>query len=116
LAYLNKETGAQVVEPAFENSSISAVNYSELVQKLTSRSIDPAIALNGLIRAGMTVEPFSTTDAEVAASLYQPSAQLGLSLADRACLALGKRLEVPVMTADRVWAQLLIGVEIVLIR
>jgi PIN domain nuclease of toxin-antitoxin system len=64
----------------------------------------------------MTVEPFSTADAEIAASLYQPSAQLGLSLADRACLALGKRLDVRVMTADRVWAQLSIGVEIVLIR
>jgi PIN domain nuclease of toxin-antitoxin system len=105
-----------LVEPAFENSSISAVNYSELVQKLTSRSIDPAIAVNGLIRAGMTVEPFSTADAEIAASLYQPSAQLGLSLADRACLALGKRLDAPVITADRVWAQLSIGVEIALIR
>ena len=40
----------------------------------------------------------------------------GLSLGDRACLALGDRLGCPVVTADRVWASLDVGVAIVVIR
>ena len=40
----------------------------------------------------------------------------GLSLGDRACLALGKRLNLPVLTADKIWTSLSIGIAITLIR
>ena len=48
--------------------------------------------------------------------LRVPTGHLGLSLADRACLALGQRLNLPVYTADRVWAQLQLSIPIHLIR
>jgi PIN domain nuclease of toxin-antitoxin system len=40
----------------------------------------------------------------------------GLSLADRACLALAKQRGLPVLTADRIWQTLDLGVAVVLIR
>jgi PIN domain nuclease of toxin-antitoxin system len=42
--------------------------------------------------------------------------QLGLSLADRACLALGASLERPVLTTDRAWERVDVGVDIRVIR
>ena len=41
---------------------------------------------------------------------------LGLSLGDRACLALGLRGGLPVLTADHAWQQLTLGVVVQVIR
>lgn len=116
LAYTNSEPGADVVLPALLDSSMSSVNYSELVQKLAAHGVDHALVLLGLVRVGLRVEPFTVADAELAASLHPQASRLGLSLADRACLALAVRLNLPVMTADRAWAGISVEVEIKIIR
>ncbi len=59
---------------------------------------------------------FDAVHAELAAILREPTRDLGLSLADRACLALASDLEVPAVTADRSWRDLDIGVEVELVR
>jgi PIN domain nuclease of toxin-antitoxin system len=67
-------------------------------------------------RLRLPVIPFDAADAKIVASLWPPTRPSGLSLGDRACLALGLRLGVPVLTADRAWASLKLGVDVGVIR
>lgn len=69
-----------------------------------------------LADADVVLVPFDVADAEAAAELWRRTRHRGLSLADRACLALAARLRVPAVTADRAWTDLDVGVEIVSIR
>lgn len=59
---------------------------------------------------------FDAELADAAASLRQPTRHLGLSLRDRACLALARSVNAAVITADRAWLGLDIGVRIEAIR
>ena len=116
LTILNEEPGMTVVVEVLPLAVIGAVNISEAVAKLADGGMPgPEIqeAIEGL---GLDVVPF---DAELAlaAGLLRPLTRLaGLSLGDRACLALGMRLHVPVLTADRFWAGLDLDVEVRLLR
>jgi ribonuclease VapC len=73
-------------------------------------------ALALLQLTGVVIEPFSLDDAELTASLRQLTRTYGLSLGDRACLALSLRLQCPVLTVDQFWSKLDIGIEVVQIR
>ena len=116
LTILNEEPGMTVVVEVLPLAVIGAVNISEAVAKLADGGMPgPEIqeAIEGL---RLDVVPF---DAELAlaAGLLRPLTRLaGLSLGDRACLALGMRLHVPVLTADRSWAGLDLDVEVRLLR
>ena len=68
----------------------------------------------GTVRFG--VEPFDDARARITGLLIDKTRPFRLSLADRACLALGRELGLSVVTADRSWRQVKIGVEVVLIR
>lgn len=97
-------------------TAISAVNFSEVLAKLGSGGLTEAEADAAVGALGLHVIAFDEPQARSAARLWPAVRRLGLSLADRACLALGLRLGQLVVTADRVWAQLDVGVEIILIR
>jgi PIN domain nuclease of toxin-antitoxin system len=113
LALLFREKGAAEIEDALGDSAISTVNWSEVVQKLAVRG---SAAPEALFVLGLRVEPFTLTDASRAASLWPVCRPLGLSLADRACLALAARLDATAWTADRAWAGLDVGVRVRVIR
>ena len=55
-------------------------------------------------------------DALAVAALYVHASALGLSLGDRACLALARRLDVPAVSAEHIWADLDVGIEMKLVR
>ena len=74
---------------------------------------DVAVAV---ARLNLRVVAFDEPQARAAARLRSVTRHIGMSLGDRACLALGDRLGCPVVTADRVWASLDVGIEIVVIR
>jgi PIN domain nuclease of toxin-antitoxin system len=121
LALLLDEPGGDVVGSAVEAGAlISTVNYSEVLARLIRDGMAPAEAANVVTEAtggGLRVVPFSQSDAIRAAALRRPSRRLGLSLADRACLALAARLDRRALTADRGWTRLTIfGVPVTLIR
>ncbi|BDZ64198.1 type II toxin-antitoxin system VapC family toxin [Agromyces mangrovi Wang et al. 2018] len=102
LAFLNGEAGADVVEADLESGgSIGAANWSEVAQKVTDRGGDWALARALLESYDVRVEPVTQQDAEHAATLWRPGS--GLSLADRLCLALGRRLGAEVLTVDTAW-------------
>lgn len=117
LALLNNEPGADAVAARLEGASISAVNWSEVVQKAISLGVDRAADMReDLAAVGLVVRDFSSAHAEIAAGLWTSTREVGLSLADRACLALAIDSHVPVLTGDRAWQDLAIGVEVILIR
>jgi PIN domain nuclease of toxin-antitoxin system len=117
LAMLHAEPGAEAVEPLVDGASMSTVNWSEVVQKSMARGVDVS-GLRGEVEAlGLSVVPFSVEDSEIAAELWGGVHQrAGLSLADRACLALARRLGATAVTADRTWRVLRIGVQVTSIR
>ncbi|MHB8621134.1 MAG: type II toxin-antitoxin system VapC family toxin [Chloroflexota bacterium] len=106
LAYLQDEPGGDEVLEILGQSVISAVNWSEILQKSAARGVDPAAVISHLLGMGLTVVPFGAADAETAAGLWTATRAAGLSLGDRACLALAQRLAIPAVTADRAWARL----------
>ena len=120
LALLGDEPGADVVAEAIrEPSALSIVNVAEVLSKLAERGADPGEALARLeeVAEALEIHPLDRADAIAIADLRGPTRALGLSMGDRACLALALRLEMPALTADRGWSRLEgIGVEIMVIR
>lgn len=102
LSYLQGEDGSAIVEASLEEGgACSAANWSEVAQKVLAHGRDWALARSLLLSHELVVEPVTIDDAERAASTWV--AGQGFSLADRLCLALGERLDVPILTADLAW-------------
>lgn len=116
LALLNGEPGAEEVEGTIPGAAIGAVNLSEIVAKLSEGGMPEEairLALDGI---ELEVVPFDGPLAYGAGLLRVPTRSLGLSFGDRACIALGRQLGAPVLTTDRRWRELSVGVEIRVIR
>lgn len=103
LALLQGEPGAAEVEEALQRGGLCpAVNWSEVAQKVRSHGRNWSLARALLHSYGLAVEPVLEIDAERAAERWQRG--LGLSVADRLCLAVADRVEADaVLTADRTW-------------
>jgi PIN domain nuclease of toxin-antitoxin system len=114
LAVLNGEPGADKLTPTLlANAATSTVNLAEVQSKLVDCGLTPDDAWEATLTPVSEVIPFTAEQAKTAGSMI---AQTGLSLGDRACLALGLTLQAPVYTADRAWKSLKIGLRIHLIR
>ena len=112
LAYLQDEPGDKAVEAVLAESVMSSVNWAEVVQKSVAAGVVVDGMREDLEALGLTIAPFSPEDAEVAGRLWLQTRQAGLSLGDRACLSLGIRLNVPVLTCDRIWTTLNLSLEV----
>jgi ribonuclease VapC len=116
LAWVRGEPGADLVGERLATAVISAVNWSETVQKFVQHGVTVDRAIGRLLALGLSVEPLTVADAVAAARLWTNTRALGLSLGDRCCLALAQRLSVPAVTADTAWSQLTLSVEVERIR
>jgi PIN domain nuclease of toxin-antitoxin system len=116
LAFLNQEPGAEAVEEHLDAAAVSAVNWCETYGKLRQAGVGGDALVDGFAETGIEIWPFDAEDARLAGELAGLAREAGLSLADRACLALAGRLGVPAVTADRAWLSLDIGVEVIGIR
>lgn len=122
LAYLRDESGADVVADAVATgAAISTVNLGEVLSRVADRGGDPArvsrqMTDRGLLDGAIAVQPFTSADAIEVARLRPLTRDLGLSLGDRACLALAKRLNAPVLTADSAWSKFNLRLEVRQIR
>ena len=119
LAVLQQEPGEERVEQALADGAvISAVNLSEVVAKLADRGMPEAEIRADITRLRLDVAPFNGVDAFAAGLLRPATRAAGLSLGDRACIALGRRSRLPVLTADIAWTALDLGpgVEITALR
>lgn len=95
---------------------ISAVNLSEVLARLPEIGVPESATDAAIARLNLRVVAFDEAQARATARLRPLTRQAGLSLGDRACLALGNARGCAVVTADRAWATVDVGVEIILIR
>ena len=116
LVLLLDEPGAEVVATVLSEAVLSAVNLAEVLSKLTDRGADVSRLAEDLAAAGVLVEPMTAADAAQVAELRRIDQGRLLSLGDRCCLALGRRLGLPVVTADRAWSELDAGVDVRQVR
>lgn len=101
LCLLFDEPGADRVEQVLQETLISAANLSEVVAKLIDRGLDGEEALADLRELDFEVVALDRGQAEVAGLLRAATRGAGLSLGDRACLALAQQRGMPALTADR---------------
>jgi ribonuclease VapC len=116
IALLFGERGAEKVEAVMRGAALSTVNYCETLAVMTRLGRDVGRLRQGLLISGLSIVPFEARHAEVMAELERQTRSRGLSLGDRACLALGILRNETVLTADRPWADLALGVRVELIR
>ncbi len=116
LATLNDETGADRVAQALPDAVMSAVNLSVVVRKLADAGVPSEETHEALDPLGIDVVPFDAPLAHATGELRPKTRSLGLSLADRACLALGAKLKLPVLTSERSWQRAGVGVSVELVR
>jgi len=111
LAFLYNERGADQVRPHLPKGKISAVNAAEVLTVLIRNGVPPLSAAQAVQKTGLDVVDFSWDAAWQTTCLLTPEARdRGISLGDRACLALAISEKLPLITADRNWA----GLEVVL--
>ncbi len=117
LALLNHETGAdKLTLELLSDTTCSTVNLAEVQSKLVSLGGAPDEAWEDTLSSIREAVPFTEEQARITGSLVAQTRALGLSLGDRACLALGLTLKAPVYTADKSWKDLKLGVKIHVIR
>ena len=114
LAWLQGEEGADEAEPLLMDGLIGAATWSEVLQKVAQHGAPVGVVARLLASFGLSVVDVTRADAEIAAGLWQQGT--ALSLADRLCLALGMRADVPVATADAAWTAIQGGPEVILVR
>jgi PIN domain nuclease of toxin-antitoxin system len=117
LALIQEAIGAEIIKPLLKFSVMSAVNVTETLSVLQRTNISPEEGLTLITDIVTTIVPFDLEQAEQVAKLHPLVQPQGLSLADRACIALGIKLQIPIYTADRIWDELkLDNIDIRLIR
>ncbi len=117
LAFEKLEAGAaRVAEALARGVVMSAVNVAEVLSKWAEWGKSPDEAQRLLLLGGIEIINFDLRAAEEVARLRGLTRRANLSLGDRACLGLARLLGLPVLTADRVWADLDLGIVVETIR
>jgi ribonuclease VapC len=105
LCLLQEEKGAERVVETLPDSMIGAVNYSEVVAKLVEAGLDEVTVDSLIDKLQLNVIPFDRVQARLAGSLRSTTRKLGLSLGDRACLALAAAEGATALTCERIWTK-----------
>lgn len=116
IAFLLGETSKEQVGDRLKGSCMSAINYSEVLSRFAKDGVDIQALGQMIRRSGVEIVPFAAEEALVAAELLTSTSHLGLSLGDRACLALALSRGVNALTADKIWMRLDVGIGVECIR
>jgi PIN domain nuclease of toxin-antitoxin system len=116
LALINQEAGSEKVAAVLSTACMSSVNVAEVVSKLMDKGLSE-VEIREIFKAlKVPIIPFDEEQGFIAGLLRANTKSLGLSLGDRACLSLAIQQKLSVLTADRVWAGLQLGLNIQMIR
>lgn len=116
LALLKREAGAERVRAVLDRATIGAVNAAEVQGKLVDLGLSRQAAEARIRVLGCRILAFSEEQAIEAGSLIVQTRSLGLSLGDRACLALAIDRRAAAYTTDKTWKNLALGIPIEVIR
>lgn len=116
MALIRREAGAPRVEKSLPDAIISTVNQAEVQTKLVSAGLEEGLAWWHIAEVDCSAVPFDEEQARISGGLVRITRPLGLSLGDRACLALAIQRKAVVYTTDRAWKDLNLGIEIEVIR
>jgi ribonuclease VapC len=118
LALLFEEPGAEVVRAQLRTGVIGAANLAEVLAKLSDHGLPAMEAVRAVTILGLEVAPMTAAQAGRSAELRFLTRSVGLSLGDRACLALAAELGALALTADRIWDAVAVaaGVSVQVIR
>ncbi|HZC00730.1 MAG TPA: PIN domain-containing protein [Gammaproteobacteria bacterium] len=116
LAFMFRESGHEQVAEVIEESCLSTVNLAEVLGRFVRDGHNSAAVLTRLQSMAIELVPLSVSHAALIAEMLPKTQALGLSLGDRACLALAAAREIPALTADQPWVKADIGIGIQLIR
>lgn len=116
LAVINGEAGSQNLHPFLAGGLVSTVNLAEVAARLADFGMPPEDARQAIAYLGVETVSFSEDQALASGALRAATRAAGLSLGDRACLALARARGLPAFTADRAWRGLDAGVEIRVVR
>ena len=116
LAILKNEQLDDEIQEAIEGAAMSAVNFTEVWTKIYDFGLTEDPRIESLFSLLSRIEPFTELQARLAADLRPATKRAGLSLGDRACLALALTIRGEVYTADRQWQNVNVGCDIHLIR
>jgi ribonuclease VapC len=117
LALLGNEPGSAVVAEAIENGAVmSMVNAAEVNGKLADAGVPENVAKEIIVGLGLEFVDFDMDLAHTVGQLKSVTHKYGLSLGDRACLALAMKLDTLALTADRAWLKCNLSVKVLFIR
>lgn len=112
------EPGFQAIEPYLHDAACSANIVAEVVAKLGEWGWQEAAIIEALGQLDLRVHAVMAEDAVKIGLLRARTRSAGLSLGDRSCLALARKLALPAVTMDRAWARVAeeVGVEVLVVR
>lgn len=116
LALIANEKGADTVMQYLPHAKMSTVNVSESIATLINKGTtfqEAETIVDSLMHDRI---PFTDPQSKIAAEIIKETKKYGLSLGDRACLSLALIEKLPVLTADKIWSNLKLGIKIILIR
>lgn len=116
LALIQEEKGSEVIKPLLKYSVMSTVNVAETLTFLQKVDIAPTEGVDSISLLINEIVDFDVDQAREVAELYPKVKHKGLSLGDRACLALGIKYKAPIYTADKAWKDINSELDIRLIR
>lgn len=116
LAVLGDEPGGERVAPLLDGAVISTVSWSEVLARYVDLDLEIAGREAEIESLGVSLASFTSRHAEIAAGLLSVTRKAGLSLGDRACLALALDVGGQPVTADRAWGRIDVGLDVTLIR
>ncbi len=116
LAFLLREPGHERVRELLAEACMSTVNFAEVLGRFAREGQDVTLIAERVLRAPVELVPFSIEQAAIAAALVAGTRAAGLSLGDRACLALARERGIRAVTADGAWRRLKLNIAIETIR
>jgi ribonuclease VapC len=114
VAWLFRERGEQAVDQVLEHAALSTVNLAEVLYRADEKGMATTGLASDLEALGLRFVPFTAEDAGLVEEVRRTARRqhLRLSLADCCCLAVGIRLNLPVIGGDQAWEVLRLGVEV----
>lgn len=118
LCLINDEPGAERVAAVLPSSAVSAVNLAEVASKLGELGAGAEAARDLLAPLHLAVVAFDERSGFATGALRVATRRRGLSLGDRACLALAADHGATALTTDKAWAEAgeAIGVPVEMLR